>query len=305
MSRYKTLSSKFDINGDVAANVAGIFEGMIEKSKPPTKLIIDRYIGASATSALMAALAIAPPPNLAQLYFWNAGIGDAGAASVCNALPSLPQCMKLEMLDCGITERGCAAIRALLSNRTGAHLRILRIDHNNIGDAGVAELATGMYYNQGLRELSLSFNNIGPAGGIAVANIMRGPVSELTTLSLEGNQLGDVGICDVAAACPRTKLTTLNLANNNFTEPRTCEAFARALAHNATLTTIDIDSNFIGDAGGEILLSGVCDSHHITTFLVTSFMSSNTFNAINAWVTSNKPEPKKKRRKKKDEKKRW
>ena len=76
---------------------------------------------------------------------------------------------------------------------------------------------------------------------------LRSNDTTLTTLSLAGNNLGEVGAAAVAGALQRnTTLTTLNLGYNGLGDVGGA-AVAGALERNTTLTTLDLVGNAVSD----------------------------------------------------------
>ena len=65
-----------------------------------------------------------------------------------------------------------------------------------------------------LTSLDLGSNQIGDAGATAIAAIL--PSTQLTSLDLWYNQIGDVGATAIAAILPSTKLTSISLWNNQI-----------------------------------------------------------------------------------------
>ena len=98
-----------------------------------------------------------------------------------------------------------------------------------------------------LRELYLSFNQIGDAGAHALAEALRTNTS-LTRLVLGDNQIGPEGAVALAEALERnTSLTELNLFGNRIGNAGAV-ALAIALRTNPSLTTLFLSYNQIGDA---------------------------------------------------------
>ncbi|MCP5084656.1 MAG: GTPase, partial [Alphaproteobacteria bacterium] len=87
-----------------------------------------------------------------------------------------------------------------------------------------------------LTTLDLRNNNLGDAGAKHLAAL-----TDLTALDLSGNKLGDAGAKHLAAL---TNLTTLDLRNNNLGD-----AGAKHLAALTDLTALDLSGNKLGDAG--------------------------------------------------------
>jgi len=88
---------------------------------------------------------------------------------------------------------------ALLQN---AHLSVLKLGYNNLGDEGLTTLAAGISEHHALESLDLGFNNVGDEGcrALAAAIPMDGA---LHTLYLAGNLIGEEGAVAIADAIRR------------------------------------------------------------------------------------------------------
>jgi uncharacterized protein (TIGR02996 family) len=130
------------------------------------------------------------------------------------------------------------------------NLTMLDLGNNNIGSAGISDLATSPHLKN-LTTLNLGYNPIGDASARALAESPH--MAKLTTLDLSNNHIGDDGALALAASPHLAKLTTLNLNGNLIGDDG-----ARALAaspHLAKLTTLDISWNGIGDDGARALVT--------------------------------------------------
>ena len=66
----------------------------------------------------------------------------------------------LELLDNGITYRGCEHIAKALHPKNPTEIQVLKLDHNQFGSEGMAYLAEGLAVNPTLRLLSLTYCGI-------------------------------------------------------------------------------------------------------------------------------------------------
>ena len=111
--------------------------------------------------------------GLRALCFWGTDVGDEGCKYICEALPLLPYCIKLELIDCNLGVGACEYLGMSLKHRRTTFLKILRLDHNTgIGSQGVARLSEGLYFNSLLHTLSMSYCDIKADGGIFWQNIL-------------------------------------------------------------------------------------------------------------------------------------
>ena len=70
----------------------------------------------------------------------------------------------LELLDNGITPRGCEHIAKALHPKNPTEIQVLKLDHNQFGWEGVGYLAEGLAINNILKVLSLTYCNIDARG---------------------------------------------------------------------------------------------------------------------------------------------
>jgi hypothetical protein len=111
--------------------------------------------------------------GLKALCFWGCDVGDEGTKYLCEALPMLERCVKLELIDCNLGVAACEHLSIYLKRRRLTHAKILRLDHNqNIGSQGVARLSEGLYFNSLLHTLSLAYCNIKKDAGVFMQNIL-------------------------------------------------------------------------------------------------------------------------------------
>ena len=110
------------------------------------------------------------------------------------------------------------------------------------GDAEMTKLAAALEYCHArgalaqLTTLYLQGNQIGDAGCTTLAEACgRGPLAQLTRLLLDEAKIGDAGCTALAEACGRgalAKLTMLGLGRNQIADPG-CTALAKACGRGA------------------------------------------------------------------------
>ena len=94
----------------------------------------------------------------------------------------------------------------------------LKLDHNPIGSRGMVSLSAGLMLNSSIRVLSLQYCGITSDSATLVSNILMSTSSIVETLDLEGNPLGDVGVCEILSVGVRRSksLHALNLASTQI-----------------------------------------------------------------------------------------
>jgi hypothetical protein len=153
---------------------------------PPKQMVVARHVDNPLWLRVLGTMLVSKPcavytnlfatksyHGLRGLCFWGSDVGDEGAKYLCEALPLLPYCCKLELIDCGLGVAACEHLGVYLKRRRTTHLKILRLDHNtSIGAQGVARLSEGLYFNSLLHTLSMAHCGIKKDGGIFWQNIL-------------------------------------------------------------------------------------------------------------------------------------
>ncbi|XDV33191.1 hypothetical protein PO909_003714, partial [Leuciscus waleckii] len=119
----------------------------------------------------------------------------------------------LRLWKCGVTDEGCAALASALRSNP-SHLRDLHLSYNNIGDSGV-KLFSAVLENPHckLETLWLWKCGVTDEGCAALASALRSNPSHLRELDLSENKLGDSGVKLFSAglANPHCKLEILGI----------------------------------------------------------------------------------------------
>jgi Ran GTPase-activating protein (RanGAP) involved in mRNA processing and transport len=103
-----------------------------------------------------------------------------------------------------------------------SNLSVLKLGYNNLGDSGVATLASGIAVHKALVLLDLGFNNFGDEGAIALASAMqeasrRFHGGTLRTLYLAGNLIGEDGAFAISDFIRQgSKLSKLYMTGNRI-----------------------------------------------------------------------------------------
>ncbi|KAL6760693.1 hypothetical protein V8C86DRAFT_2550094 [Haematococcus lacustris] len=192
-----------------------------------------------------------------------------------------------------LTEPGMSALRPMsfsvealqtfaLGLRTQGHgLQVLVLDHNQLGDLGAQALAAGLARCPSLQHLSLEGCGVGAVGGAALgATMVPHPdplLAALTPkyvhLNLSRNPLGGPGVaalCDGLAAAAHLKVLNLSSVGLTADDLLALELLSEALAANTSIAQVDLDANFIGDAGASVFVPMLSAATHIRKFRITA-----------------------------------
>uniref|UniRef100_A0A4W4F4U2 NACHT domain-containing protein n=1 Tax=Electrophorus electricus TaxID=8005 RepID=A0A4W4F4U2_ELEEL len=228
-------------------------------------------------AALASALRSNPSSHLRELNLNYNKPGDSGVKQL-SALLEDPHCTleKLDLVNCSITDEGCAALASALRSNPSSHLRELNLNHNKPGDSGVKQLSALLEDPHcKLEKLELvncsiadeGFNDllITEEGCAALASALRSnPSSHLRELNLNYNKPGDSGVKQLSALLedPHCKLEKLDLSDCSITDEG-CAALAAALRSNPSshLRELNLDYNKPGDSGVKQLSALLVDPH--------------------------------------------
>lgn len=108
---------------------------------------------------------------------------------------------KIDLSQRGLRATDARLVRMALAQN--AHLSVLKLGYNNLGDQGAITLATGIAVHKALQLVDLGFNNIGDEGAKALAVAMRQSAKSfngrtIRTLYLAGNLIGEDGALAIA-----------------------------------------------------------------------------------------------------------
>lgn len=240
--------------------------------------------------------------GLTSICCWGAQFGDVGVRHIAEALPQLPLCVKLELMDCNVGVAGCEALATALRKRKTAFLKILRLDHNpNIGAAGIVALSEGLHYNSSVHTLSLAHCNLRGEGGEHVKTILSTQDIGIRALSLESNELGRVGFAAIAKGLEVNRsLTSLNLSCNKFggeLDVEVMEQFCAALMTNKACSKLNLDGNLLGEKCTKMMVDKLKDCTHITELQVSPFVDTALYATLSQRIEQNKPKKATKKKK--------
>ena len=133
--------------------------------------------------------------------------------------------------------------------RRATALRVLKLGGFALGDLGARVLSTAMQNNRDLEALDLGFNGIHDAGAEAIARVLEGPNTQLTSLYLSGNCIGLHGIEQLSRALEKNRCLRVLYLSGNSLRVAEVEPLATMLRRNHGLQSLYLGSNKIGDEG--------------------------------------------------------
>ncbi|XP_051963712.1 NACHT, LRR and PYD domains-containing protein 12-like [Xyrauchen texanus] len=168
----------------------------------------------------------------------------------------------LKLKNVGVTEASCVFLSKALSLNP-SHLRELDLSWNNIGDSGVTKLCVALKKCQcALETLRLNNCNLTQESCKELAEVLQTD-SNLKELSLSKNELQDLGVNHLSAAVKHIKCK-LEILRMSCCKIKT-EGFASltsALRSNIShLKELDLGNNRPGDPGVKLLSAALLDSN--------------------------------------------
>ncbi|XP_035257550.1 protein NLRC3-like, partial [Anguilla anguilla] len=154
---------------------------------------------------------------------------NTSAAGYERLLPVLRNCRKAILNSCYLTEKSCEIVASALQS-SNSPLRDLDLSYNNVGDSGVKLLCAGlMSPDCKLQTLGLGWCNLTEGCCDVLALVLRSPHSELRDLELRDNELQDSGMRALSAGLedPHCELQRLGLSGCRVTQ-RGCDSLASA-----------------------------------------------------------------------------
>uniref|UniRef100_A0A674BH52 NACHT domain-containing protein n=1 Tax=Salmo trutta TaxID=8032 RepID=A0A674BH52_SALTR len=203
-----------------------------------------------------------PNSPLRELDLSYNDLEDRGVKLLCVGLTS-PLCnIQTLVLDgCKLTYESCETLASPLQT-PNSPLRELDLSYNDLGDRGVELLCVGL--TSPLCNIqTLVLGQCGLTEGCCsdLASVLSSPNSQLKQLELRDNDLQDSGVTLLSAGLedPDCKLHTLGLSGCLVTEEG-CAALSSALRSNPShLKELDLSYNHPGDSAGGLLSAALVD----------------------------------------------
>uniref|UniRef100_A0A8C2KFK4 FISNA domain-containing protein n=1 Tax=Cyprinus carpio TaxID=7962 RepID=A0A8C2KFK4_CYPCA len=176
-------------------------------------------------------------------------------------LPVIKESRSVQLIYCGITYEGCAALASALRSNP-AHLRHLDLSWNKLGDSVklLSDVIQSPYCK--LKKLRLYNCGVTDEGCAALASALSSNPSHLRELSLTWNELGDsVKLLSDVLQNPHCKLEKLWLSLCGVTDEG-CAALASALRSNPShLRELSLSWNKLGSSSLTLLCAVLEDPH--------------------------------------------
>ncbi|XP_064169553.1 protein NLRC3-like isoform X6 [Anguilla rostrata] len=188
---------------------------------------------------------------------------NTSAAGHQRLLPVVRNCQKAILNSCDLTEESCDIVSSALQS-SKSPLRDLDLSYNNLGDSGVQLLCAGlMSPNCKLQSLGLNNCELTQTCCNVVASALQSLDSPLRDLDLSYNNLEDSGVELLCAGLmsPNCKLQRLGLGWCNLTEG-CCGVLASVLrSPHSELRDLELRDNELQDSGVRVLSAGLEDPH--------------------------------------------
>ncbi|XP_011937083.1 PREDICTED: NACHT, LRR and PYD domains-containing protein 12 isoform X2 [Cercocebus atys] len=199
------------------------------------------------------AAALCTNPNLVELSLYRNALGSRGVKLLCQGLRH-PSCklQNLRLKRCRISSSACEDLSAaLIANK---NLTRMDLSGNGVGFPGVTLLCEGLRHPQcRLQMIQLGICRLGSAACEGLSAVLQ-VNHHLRELDLSFNDLGDWGLWLLAEGLqhPTCRLQKLWLDSCGLTA-KACKNLYFTLGINQTLTELYLTNNALGDTGVRLL----------------------------------------------------
>ena len=193
--------------------------------------------------------------SLEELRIGENEISVESIDSLCRALSVNSSMRMLNMSGCHLTISHCVCLGQLLRHPIHCQIEVLDLGGCGLTNDGVGEVVSGLSDNHSLRELDLSWNQIGSESAVAVATMLK-TNSSVARLELESCGIGSSGGVELGAALERNKtLRDLDLSENELGDDGV-RGLSAGLENNSSLKELRLDGDkSLGKEGVTLLRS--------------------------------------------------
>ncbi|XP_066271767.1 NLR family CARD domain-containing protein 4-like [Branchiostoma lanceolatum] len=186
---------------------------------------------------------------------WNDDLGDAGMEVLQVGLSSVPHLAVLRLRYVGMTAVGMSSLAPYMWHLVG--LRELDISYNEIGNTGLESLTAILPIFTAMQVLVLCNIGISPTGMRTLVPALC-QLTRLIKLDISDNAIGDPGLeCLAAILHHLTAMKVLVLKETGISD-RGISSLIKALPHLVQLQVLDVRLNIIGDSGIVSLVQTLC-----------------------------------------------
>ncbi|CAD8102903.1 unnamed protein product [Paramecium primaurelia] len=242
--------------------------------------------------------------HLKQLRLWRVKCQDEGVRTICLYIDKVRLLEVLDLLDNQIGVLGCKFLSDILHPKCESKLVKLKLDHNQIGSEGLAELTKGLAMNNTLESLALNYCGIEADGARYLQDILANVNSKLYKLKLSGNRLKNEGAYELFRALEiNNTLERIKLADNQFhSDPSDQTLINKILSTfelNKTLGYYDLKFNLLSDQDATKIIPLIEKNKSIFFIEISDQISKPLTDKLKSLTKKRKPKKKKKSKKKK------
>ena len=192
--------------------------------------------------------------SLESLYIGGNDISVESIDLLCKGLSANSSMRRLDMIGCHLTTSHCVCLGQLLRHPIHCKIEELNLIGCSMTSDGAGEVVSGLSDNHTLRELNLSFSQI---GAVAVATMLKRN-SSLETLQLDWCSIGSSGGVELGVALERNKtLRELWLSGNAIGDDG-MRGLCVGLENNSSLEELYLyGDESLGEEGVSLLLKCV------------------------------------------------
>eukprot|EP01005_Ploeotia_sp_CARIB1_P000266 NODE_129_length_1432_cov_538.675862_g125_i0.p1 GENE.NODE_129_length_1432_cov_538.675862_g125_i0~~NODE_129_length_1432_cov_538.675862_g125_i0.p1 ORF type:complete len:398 (-),score=87.95 NODE_129_length_1432_cov_538.675862_g125_i0:40-1233(-) len=200
----------------------------------------------------------------------NVAIGESGVNTLVTSLErrNCYQLRKVDLTRNQVHNTVDIITRMLTSNHF--HLTQLTLQWNSLTDSDVITIAEAMKHHCCmLQTLDISFNDIYHEGIAVLSNVLRTvDHCHITVLYLSANNIGDIGVQEIAQAVesPKCRLKELHLASNSITDTGMESLCTALISPHCRITQLDLAGNSIKEGAigiGGVLGTTGCTIEHL------------------------------------------